>query len=393
MNSKTQNAAGVWHRQGKGDVAYRTFMPDALPPALSFDADLVGTLSRADRALGELAGLGHNIPNPQLLLRPFVRREAVLSSRIEGTQTGIADLYAYEAGQEYTGNHRGPTNADAQEVLNYVHALEYSLERIKTLPLSLRLLREIHARLMAGVRGGAANPGEFRQPQNWIGSPGCTLSTARFVPPAVPDMHDALGQWENYLHQENHYPPLVRLAFIHYQFEAIHPFLDGNGRMGRLLISLLLVHWKLLPLPLLYLSAYFERQRQHYYDLLLAVSERGEWHNWTLFFLEGVAQQARDANARAMQLQNLQQAWRQRLVEERAAASLLRLADGLFDAPIMTVPQAQQMLGATYNTARAAVGKLVSAGILQPLPQPSYGKAYVAADVLKIVEQDQTSSP
>ena len=252
-------------------------MPHPLPPELPFDAGLVNTLSDADRALGELAGLGRTLPNPQLLIAPFIRREAVLSSRIEGTQTDLTDLYAYEAGQLplFAGLKMVPPESDVKEVTNYVRAMEYGLERLQTLPVSLRLIRELHGILMEGVRGDRATPGEFRRSQNWIGRPGCTLNEAEFVPPPVPEMHEALDAFEKYLHAGNTYPPLVRLAFIHYQFETIHPFLDGNGRIGRLLVTLLLVTWNLLPLPLLYLSAFFEQHRQAYYDLLRVVSEKG----------------------------------------------------------------------------------------------------------------------
>jgi Fic family protein len=215
------------------------------------DKDLVRTLSDADRALGELAGLGRTMPNPHLLIAPFIRREAVLSSRIEGNQADITDLYAYEAGQLplFTEVKPVPPEADVKEVGNYVTAMEYGLNRLHTLPVSLRLIRKLHERLTEGVRGERATPGEFRRSQNWIGSPGCTLNDSEFTPPPVPEMHDALDAFEKYLHTENAYHPLLRLAFIHHQFEAIHPFLDGNGRIGRLLISLLLVNWDLLPLP------------------------------------------------------------------------------------------------------------------------------------------------
>jgi Fic family protein len=221
---------------------------------------LTRTLTDAVQALSELAGIGRAISNPHLLINPFIRREAVLSSRIEGTQADIADLYAYQVGQLPLANMPSPPEADVKEVHNYVQALEYGLKRLETLPMSLRLIRELHARLMEGVRGEYATPGEFRRSQNWIGPANSNLNEAPFVPPPVPQMHEALNSLEEYLHRHDvTYPPLVRLAFVHYQFEAIHPFIDGNGRVGRLLISLLLVEWKLLPLPLLYLSAFFYR--------------------------------------------------------------------------------------------------------------------------------------
>jgi Fic family protein len=370
-----ESPSGRLTEVGQGQAAYWAFVPHPLPPSLDFDAHLVRALSEADRALGELAGLGRTMSNPHLLIGPFVRREAVLSSAIEGTQMDLADLYAYEAVQlPLPGLLRPtPSQADLREVLNYVRAMEYGLERLSTLPVSLRLVREVHERLMEEVRGEHATPGEFRRSQNWIGHPGCTLNEAEFVPPPVREMHKALGAFEKYIYSGDHYPPLIRLALIHYQFEAIHPFLDGNGRIGRLLISLLLVHWELLPLPLLYLSAFFDRRRDEYYDLLLAVSERGAWRDWVEFFLRGVAEQALDAIARAKRLQDLQSEWHARLTQARASTLLLRLVDSLFASPVLTIPQAQDLLGVTYRTAHRHIQKLVDAGILQRIGEPSYG--------------------
>ena len=274
---------------------YSAFIPRPLPPPLSWTDDLISALSEADRALGQLAGLGRLLPNPHLLIRPFLHREAVLSSRIEGTQASLSDVFAYEANQPLLFE----LPSDTREVYNYVRALEYGMERLATLPLSLRLLREIHAVLMEGVRGASQTPGQFRDRQNWIGTPGCAARDAIFVPPPVSEMMAVLGDFERYLHAESHLPPLIRIGLIHYQFETIHPFLDGNGRIGRLLITLLLCAWDLLPQPLLYLSAYFERWRDAYIDLLYAVSQRGAWNAWLVFFLQGIAIQARDAVARA----------------------------------------------------------------------------------------------
>jgi Fic family protein len=377
-------------RVGQGETAYWAFVPHPLPPDLSADWEFARSLSKADRALSELAGVGRTMPNPHLLIGPFVRREAVLSSRIEGTQADITDLYAYEAGQlPLPGMEPAPPESDVREVLNYVRALEYGLERLSTLPVSLRLIRELHERLMAGVRGEHATPGEFRRSQNWIGPPNCTLSEAQFVPPPVLQMHETLDAFEKYLHADDVYPPLVRLALVHYQFEAIHPFVDGNGRIGRLLISLLLVEWKLLPLPLLYLSAYFHRYRQDYYDLLTAVSERGAWRDWVLFFLHGVTDQARDAIVCAKRLQDLQTAWHDRLMQARTSALLVRLVDSLFASPVITIPEAQRLLGVTYRSAQRNVEKLVTAGILRPVGDASYGKTYLAAEILDIIVEKE----
>lgn len=382
--------AGRLLRVGQDATAYLAFAPNPLPPSLAWDAELVRVLSDADRALGELAGLGRTMPNPNLLIRPFIRREAVLSSRIEGTQADIADLYAYEAGQlPLPGVKPAPPESDVREVLNYVHAMEYGLERIQALPVSLRLLRELHERLLAGVRGDQATPGEFRRSQNWVGRPGCTLNDADYVPPPVAEMNDVLDAFEKYLHAGNAYPPLVRLAVIHYQFEAIHPFLDGNGRIGRLLISLLLVHWNLLSLPLLYLSAFFEKHRQDYYALLFAVSERGAWREWVLFFLRGVAEQAVDANTRAKRLQDLQIEWRERLQATRyTSAALLRLVDELFRTPTLTVPQVQKRFGVTHRSANQMVERLVKENILTTKPGRKCNRQFAAREILDALNND-----
>lgn len=387
------SSSGRVTKVGGGQSAYWAFVPHDLPPALVWDTELALSLSQAALALGELAGLGRTMPNPQLLVGPFVRREAVLSSRIEGTETDIADLYGYEAGQlPLPGlGRRGPSQSDAHEVFNYVRALEYGLGRLDTLPVSLRLIREVHVRLMEGVRGERATPGEFRTSQNWIGAPGCSLNEADFVPPPPAEVRTVLDAFEKYLHEGDNQPQLVRLAFIHYQFEAIHPFLDGNGRIGRLLLSLLLVHWGLLPLPLLYLSAFFEGHRDEYYNLLMAVSERGAWQEWVQFFLRGVALQARDAIDRAKRLQDLQLEWRERLAGVRSALPL-RLADYLFESPVLTIPRAQEFLGVTYHSARRTVEVLMAAGIIQSLGQIAGARSFAADGVLDAVRLPSGSS-
>ncbi len=367
-------------------VAYWAFDPHPLPPSLTFDIQLMSTLSEADRALGELAGLGRTMPNPQLLIRPFVRREAVLSSRIEGTETGIIDLYAYEAGQlSLPGFPEPPPKEDTIEVLNYIEVLHYGTRRIQELPICLRLIRELHERLMHEVRGQDKTPGAFRTYQNWIGSSGTPISAARFVPPPVAEMQQALYDLETYLHSDCQLPPLIRVALIHYQFETIHPFLDGNGRMGRLLISLLMVAWNLLPAPLLYLSAFFEKHKQQYYDLLLAVSEHGAWNEWLTFFLQGITEQSHDAIQSAKQLQDLQNTWREQMIQARASSLTIALVDSLFEFPVLTIPGAEKMLGVTYRAALGNVKKLVNAGILKQVGDSTYNKVFLAEDIIRIV--------
>jgi len=383
----TVHSSGRVIRVGQGQTVYWAFVPNPLPPPLTFDAALIRSLSEADRALGELAGLGRTFPNPHLLINPFVRREAVLSSRIEGTQADLRDLYAYEARQlALPGFQPAQEEADVREVFNYVRALEYGLERMNTLPVSLRLIREVHARLMEGVRREHATPGEFRRTQNWIGAPGCTLNGATFVPPPVDEMHTALDALEKYLHSEDEYPPLVRLAFIHYQFEAIQPFIDGNGRIGRLLLSLLLVHWDLLPLPLLYLSAYFEKHRQAYYDLLLSVSTHGAWREWVEFFLRGVAEQARDAVVRARRLQDLQLAWRTKYQRARGAGLLLGIVDALFAVPVLTPRQVASQLRVSHPAVMNALRRLEQDQIVSEVSGKRRNRLYVAPAIIEALE-------
>ena len=378
-NAFQDSPAGKLIRSPRG---YWAFLPNPLPPDLPWITELVNALSLADRALGELAGLGRALPNPHLLIRPLMRREAVLSSRIEGTRASLSDLYAYEAIQLSFFD----SPPDVGEVHNYVRALEYGLDRLETLPLSLRLIREMHAHLMEGVRGEHQTPGEFRRSQNWIGLPGCTLDDATYVPPPVDQMQQALDALEKYLHSSSDLPPLVRLGLIHYQFEAIHPFLDGNGRIGRLLITLLLCTWELLPQPLLYLSPYFEAHRQAYYDQLLAASCAGAWDAWLIFFLQGVVAQSQDAIIRARRLQTLRSEYRRQFQTERAAARLLQVVDLLFDRPILTTNRIKDLMEVDFSTAQRYVDRLEQAGVLQEITGRARNRIYRANEVMTIIE-------
>ncbi len=377
-------AAFTDHKNGrliKTSLGYWAFIPNALPPHLDLTWELVQHLSEADRTLSELAGVARTLPNPHLLIGPFVRREAVLSSRIEGTQASLSDLLFFEASGAVD-----PKAPDVHEVANYVKALEYGLARLKKLPMSLRLIREVHERLMRGVRGDRLTPGEFRQSQNWIGPQGCTLMDATYVPPPVEEMHEALKDFEQYLHAPSALPPLIRLAFLHYQFEAIHPFLDGNGRIGRLLLTLLLCNDGILPAPLLYLSAYFERYRNDYYHLLLAVSQAGSWTDWIIFFLRGVAEQSRDAIKRSHQLLDLWQQYRRNLQSARASALLLQLVDELFSYPAITIGQAAKRLKVTHRSAQLNVEKLVRMRILKEATGKRRNRVFVAPDIVQVIE-------
>jgi Fic family protein len=359
---------------------YWAYVPEPLPPPIEWSAGLAASLSAADRAVGRLAGEGRRLPNPHLLIRPFVRREAVLSSRIEGTQATLGELLAAEAGAAVE---RSP--ADLHEVANYVVALEYGVERLRTLPLSLRLVRELHERLMHGVRGDTATPGEFRRTQNWIGPAGCTLADATFVPPPPDRLMDCLGAWEGFLHDDT-LPPLVHAALAHSQFEAIHPFLDGNGRVGRLLITLMFIDKGVLPAPLLYLSAFFEATREEYYARLLGVTERGEWEEWLGYFLAGAAQQAEDALGRIQCIDDLLRDWRERLA--KAPSRLPERAIELFaENPFWTVNKLAQRLDVAFTTAQRAIDRLASTGIVDLAGEAKRNRVYCARAILEILEE------
>lgn len=360
----------------RGTGGYSAFVPNPLPPKFEWDDALISVMSRADIALGTLSGVGETLANPHLLIYPFIRREAVLSSRIEGTQSSLSDLLLFEATQV---EKRG----DVREVQNYVRAMEYGLNRLATLPLSLRFVRELHRILMEGVRGQHAAPGEFRQSQNWIGSPGAVLNEATYVPPPVPEMQDCLNQLEKFLHVETRLPPLVEAALVHYQFEAIHPFLDGNGRIGRLLVTLLLCQRNVLGKPLLYLSAFFEQHREEYYDVLLKVSSVGAWREWIEFFLRAVAEQAGDAVSRSRHLRELQLSYMQISREKRLAPTVAQLVDLVLMKPVISARTVQESLKVTPQGARKAINTLVEIGILTEVTGRKRGRAYAAKEVLK----------
>lgn len=366
---------------------YRAFHPAPLPPQLEWTPALVAALADASMLVGRLAGEGRRLPNPQVLIRPFIRREAVLSSRIEGTQATLGELLAAEAG---VAVERSPD--DLREVGNYVTALEHGLERLSSLPLSLRLVRELHERLMTGVRGGHATPGEFRRSQNWIGRAGETLAQAKFVPPPPDSLGEHLGAWEKFLH-ERMLPPLVHVALAHYQFEAIHPFLDGNGRVGRLLITLQLCAREILPAPLLYLSAFFEATRADYYAGLRGVSERADWEGWVQYFLNGVARQSEDALSRAERLNQLLSGWRGRLSGEAGTKVALQLLDLIAKNPFLTPRGMEEKLDLAYNTVMRAIGQLEKLKILQEISAAKRDRVYCAKGILTILEEPARLTP
>jgi Fic family protein len=377
---KTKGASASAGRWTKTLAGYRAFHPNPLPPAIVWTPQLVRVLSQADRLLGRLAGEGRRLPNPHLLIRPFVRREAIYSSRIEGTQATLGELLAAEAGATLQ---RSPE--DLREVGNYVVALEHGMKRLKALPLSLRLVRELHEKLMAGVRGDHATPGEFRRTQNWIGRPGCTLADASYVPPPPADLLEHLGHWEDFLHDET-IPPLVQAALMHYQFEAIHPFIDGNGRVGRLLITLCLCARGVLQEPLLYLSAFFEATRTDYYEGLRGVTERGDWTGWIEYFLNGVARQSEDALSRAERINRLIAGWRDKFAGGGSRVPL-QLIDLLGANPFLTPRETERRLDVAYNTVMRAIEALVTGGVLEKVGDSKRDRVFCARAILDILEE------
>jgi len=364
---------------------YWAFLPAPLPPDLDWSPALLTALSDAERELAKLTTVAGNFPFPRLLIQPFIRREAVLSSRIEGTRASLTDLYNYESAQMSFLEQ----DDDVREVHNYVLVLDYGLERLQTLPVSQRLIRELHARLMEGARGGQFTPGEFRKTQNWIGAAGSTIETATYVPPPVDEMKNALGAMEAFIHADTELPALVRAGLIHYQFEAIHPFLDGNGRVGRLLIMLLLQEWGVLSQPLLNLSAYFEHYRQEYYDHLLAVSQHGKWEEWLRFFLRGVSAQAQDSIFRMTRLQGIRTRYEELVQADNNPQRMSAVIDFLFSRPILTLRQLETALDIPYMAAKRYVDKLVEAGVLKETTGHARNRVFMAHEVFQALENTE----
>lgn len=365
---------------------YYAFVPAPIPPKINWTLPLVSALAEAERELSRLATLADAFPFPRLLMQAFIRREAVLSSRIEGTRATLAELYTYESAQlSFLESHD-----DVREVHNYVAALDYGLERLKRFPMSLRFIREIHEKLMQDVRGGNLTPGEFRGTQNWIGAAGSTLATATYVPPSVDEMNLALSEFEKFIHTSTDIPTLARAAMIHYQFEAIHPFLDGNGRVGRLLMALLFAEWQILPQPLLNLSVYFERYRQEYYDYLLAVSQRGDWEAWLRFFLRGVNAQSQDSAARMERLKTIRARYQPIVDADKNSNRMGVVMDFLFGRPIFNAKQLAEGVDMPFKTARQYIEKLVQAGIVREVTGYARNQVYRADEVFTALDSNET---
>lgn len=378
-----KRSGGAYVRQPQG---YKAFIPAPLPPSppLHIDEKMNTALSRADRALGRLDGSIETLPHPELFLSMFVRREAVLSSQIEGTQASLSDVVKAEAS---VLDRARP--ADVSEVQNYIKAMDRGAALLENLPISTRLISELHSVLMENVRGQHQSPGEIRTSQNWIGPAGCSLNNALFVPPPPGDVHRLLGQLEHFIHDGSPLPPLLRIGIAHGQFETIHPFLDGNGRVGRLLITLFLVERTILRKPVLYLSHYFKRHRAEYYDRLQNLRLTGDWEGWLLFFLEGVASVANLAAETAHKVLRLREDDRQKVIEkfERAAATPLRLLDQLYRLPVTYPTQVLKDFQISYPTANSIIQQFEAVGILHEVTGMKRNRVYVYRQYMSLFDE------
>lgn len=384
-NNDTRGRAGRYVRQPAG---YSAFLPSALPPdpPVRLEGRLQRLLSEADLALGRLDGSIQILPNPDLFVFMYVRKEAVLSSQIEGTQSSLQDLLAAEAQILDPDQPR-----DVAEVLNYVAAMNYGMGRLSELPVSVRLIREIHERLMQGVRGQYLTPGELRTSQNWIGPGGCTLNEATFVPPPPHEVVNALGALETFLHAEDGLPLLLKIGLAHVQFETIHPFLDGNGRVGRLLITFLLCEKGVLHKPVLYLSHYFKRHRQRYYDLLQATRDEGDWETWLEFFLQGVSEVSAQAAETARRILALREDHRSAIAANlgRAAGNGHIVLEHLFVRPIVSVNDVKDLTGTTYPAANTLVEKFVEIGILEEITGQARNRKFRYGPYVRLFHEEQ----
>jgi len=351
---------------------YRAFIPNPLPPQpLTLDWEMQLLLSEADRAVGRLDGIAEILPNPDLFVTMYIKQEAVHSSQIEGTQASLLDVLEFESEL----NRGLSDNKDVFEVINYISAINYGLERLQTVPLSLRLIKEIHARLLRNVRGSEKDPGQFRRSQNWIGSYGATLTDAEFVPPPVSDMKKAMGDLEHFLHNDTlKLPVLIKVGLVHAQFETIHPFLDGNGRMGRLLITFLLCSWGLLQKPLLYLSYYFKKYRRQYYLRLQGVRDCDQWEEWLKFFLQGVSVVSQEATEKARKIVPMREEHRK--IVNSLGFHALPLLEYLFENPVINVRRASDGLKIPYSSLNKTVSEFEKAGILAKTSNTARNRVY-----------------
>ena len=376
------NPNGVFIENNDG---YETFIPKLLPPEIKYDSATITLAVEAHAKLGELSGIGELLPNPDLLIRPYIRREAVLSSKIEGTQASIMDIFRFEAEGKVEPGENGEAKR-IREVVNYINSLADCLERVKTEAISLEMIKNAHSILMKNVRGQEKTPGQFRKVQNWIGPEGSKIEDARHVPPPPEKLDEKLSELEQFLQDPAPgIPVLIQCALIHYQFEVVHPFADGNGRIGRLLIPLILAERNLLGKPLLYLSVYFERNRTEYYHHLQSVSQNSTWTEWIRFFLRGVIEQASDAINNVRKLTDLRTEYETKLRESKASGNETQLMTFLFANPVISIPVVAKFLNARYPTAKLAIEKLQAIGILEEMGKRERGKLFKANAILKIL--------
>ena len=387
MANFPQGRAGSYIKQQSG---YSAFMPAPLPPQPALDMGrLSELLSKADRALGRLDGSIHTLPHPDLFVAMYVRKEAVLSSQIEGTQSSLQDVLAAEA-KLYSDK----MPSDVDEVFHCVAAMNYGLGRLNSLPVSIRLIREIHKRLLKGARGANLTPGELRTSQNWIGPGGCGLNEASFIPPPPHELRSLLGHLETFIHAESEYPLLVKIGLVHAQFETIHPFLDGNGRVGRLLITFLLCEKGVLLKPVLYLSHYFRKYRQTYYERLQAVRDEGDWEGWLTFFLQGVLSVSKQATETTRKVLALREKHREAITQHlgRSAANGYRVLEHLYEHPILSVSEVKDLLVSSYPAASNIVSKLTEQGILEEVTGLKRNRRFIYRDYTDLFYEDVESS-
>lgn len=372
--------AGTFVMQSGG---YKAFIPALLPPdpPIEYDDELQLLLSKADRNLARLDGITTVLPNADLFIAMYVKKEALLSSQIEGTQASLEGVLEFEA--DLTP--REDVN-EIKDVINYIKALNYGMERLNELPMSLRLIREIHKNLLEGTRGANRNPGEFREFQNYIGAPGASINEAIFVPPPPDMVIPAMEELEKFFHRKYDIPPLVKIALIHAQFETIHPFLDGNGRVGRLLITFYL-YWKgILSRPLLYLSFYLKKNRAQYYDLLMKVRKEGAWEDWIKFFLKGISETSQEAANTAREIIKLKDELITKLYENSiASVYAVKLIDLLFEKPVISTKDVVERLKVSTVTANELVRRFVKIGILREITGKQRYKKYIFTDYVEII--------
>ncbi|MBR1613034.1 MAG: Fic family protein [Succinivibrio sp.] len=375
------NRAGELVNNLSGDAAYKSFKPSALPPKLNIDNDMLKKLVEANRDLIRLDTAAKLIPGSELFISMYVRKEALISSQIEGTQCTLDDVLDPKLDTN--------ANLDVADVVNYVKACSYAIERLEKLPLCKRLFREIHGQLLSGVRGQEKNPGEFRRSQNWIGAANCSLKEARFIPPNVDDMNQAMDELELYMNESDDYDPLIRISLIHYQFETIHPFLDGNGRVGRLLILLYLMQQGLISKPIIYISYFLKKNQIEYYDRISEVRRSGNYEQWISFFLEAVSAAAKDSLDTIEKLNALHEQNVKKLPKtSRSNDNVRKLFDYIEQFPIIDIKKTSEAFGISYNTVSSAIKKLEQIGILKQTTNASRNRVFSYEDYLHILRKD-----